>query len=128
MNIKHFIKFWLPVILYMIFIVYLSSLEFPEKPKVHVADRSFKVSDIVLHVLEYGLLSVVLFRAFHNSPAYLKEKAIHLTLIVAFLFGVFDEVHQTVVPTRFFEVKDLISNTVGSFIILLTRKIKILRR
>ena len=128
MDKKHFIKFWLPVILYMIFIFYMSSLEFPRKPNVHIASSSFKVSDIVLHVLEYGLFSIVLFRAFHNSSARFKEKSLYLTLIVAFLYGLFDEVHQMFVQTRFFEIKDLLSNTVGSFMILFTRNVKILRR
>lgn len=128
MQLKRFIKFWLPVILYMIFIFYMSSLEFPGKPKVHIASSSFKVSDMILHILEYGLLSIVLFRAFHNSSARFKEKALYLTLIVAFLYGLFDEIHQIFVPTRFFEVKDLFFNVVGSSIIFFTKKINALRR
>lgn len=126
MDKKNFIRFWLPVILYMVFVFYMSSLEFPGKPKVHIANSSFKVSDIILHVLEYSLLSIVLFRAFHNSSARFKEKALCLTLIVAFLYGLFDEIHQMFVPTRFFEIKDLFFNVLGSSVVYITRRIRFL--
>jgi len=126
MKTKYFIRFWLPVILYMIFIFYMSSLEFPGKPRVHVADQSFKVSDIALHVLEYGLFSVVLFRAFHNSSPMLKRNAAILAIVVASLYGLFDEIHQIFVPTRYFEIKDLFFDVVGSSFVYVTRKIRFL--
>ncbi len=126
MDKGHFIRFWLPVVLWMIFIFYMSSLEFPEKPKVNVGGQKFKVSDILLHVAEYGMLSILLFRAFHNASERTRQRALLLALIIASFYGVIDEVHQVFVPTRYFEIKDIFSNMVGSSIVTITRNVRIL--
>jgi len=74
---------------------------------------------LILHMIEYAILSILLFRAFINSktPTF-RENAIHLAIIVTILYGVTDEIHQHFVPGRVFSHLDVIANGVGSAVIL----------
>ncbi|MHA1292711.1 MAG: VanZ family protein [Promethearchaeota archaeon] len=61
----------------------------------------------ILHLCEYGLLSFLVAFGFRE-----KTKDIYLisiTIIYAFL----DEVHQYFVPNRFFDIYDIITDSIG---------------
>jgi len=65
----------------------------------------------LLHIIEYGILFLLWFFALDNKP-YRKRKAI----IFSFTYGVFDELHQTFVPTREGTVRDVLIDLLGVLI------------
>jgi VanZ family protein len=106
------IRYWLPPLLWMAFIFYLSS------------DKRGQVSDVqainflffkVLHVIWYSILYFLLFRAFYslqNKSMTLKQKMLFAFLIAVF-YGATDEIHQTFVPGREGTVRDACIDALG---------------
>lgn len=70
-----------------------------------------------LHMIEYGFLYYLWFRALHQTNIIPKKHA----LLVAILFTVFyattDEFHQTLVPTREGKLRDVLIDSAGMLII-----------
>jgi VanZ family protein len=91
--------YWVPVALYASLIFYLSSQSHPER---YVPDFVFrKLSDKVLHAIEYALLGFLCYRAFrHAAGAWGGQYGVLLAVAVATLYGVTDEWHQAFVPFR----------------------------
>lgn len=106
------IKYWLPPLIWMSIIFYFSSF-----PKVSVTQNAVYAFIIfkALHIIEYAVLYVLLFRAFYS----LREKKLTLKyqFLLAFLVGVLyalsDEVHQTFIPTREGKLRDALIDTGG---------------
>ena len=116
---KKFLYYWLPVFIYACLIFYLSSL--PEVPLVTEITKE----TLILHMIEYAILSILLFRAFTNSKnTVLRNNAIFLAIIIAILYGITDEIHQYFVPGRFLNHLDIIANGIGSSIVLMRKKLK----
>ena len=110
MNLRARIKVWIPVFLYMLLIFYMSSLEAKELPAVQI-DLS------PIHILEFFILSYLVFRAISNE----KLKTLHifiLTILISTMYGIIDEMHQLFVPGRYFSIFDIIFNFIGSSLIL----------
>ena len=89
------------------------------------------MSDKLLHGLEYGVLGILLYRAFHQTMRTLGS--ISLAIICAVVFGISDEIHQWFVPNRQIDIWDLLADTLGAsiFIVLwvfLTKKISLYQR
>jgi len=96
---KSIIFNWLPPIIWMMFIFFLSS-----QTKVSVTHQF--ISDFIifktLHVIEYSILYLLLFRAFYsikNQKLSFNSKLI-LPIIIGFFYSITDELHQLRVPTR----------------------------
>lgn len=66
------------------------------------------ISDILTHGAVYGLLGVLLYFSFTQQRTF---KAV----LIAFLYGLSDEIHQYFVPGRTPEVKDLFVDTAAAF-------------
>jgi len=110
---KNFLYYWLPVIAYATLIFYLSSIPIPE-PILIVTKETF-----ILHVIEYAILSVLLFRALINSKnPILRDNAILLSILISMFYGITDEIHQFFVPGRTFTYLDIVANGLGSCIVL----------
>lgn len=76
--------------------------------------------DKLLHTLLYFGLGILLCFAFHNaSNPKISERAIHFSLLIGILYGIFDEVHQWFVPGRAATLIDVAFNTLGVLIALL---------
>ena len=107
--LKHFIKFWLPTVLYAILIFWLSSIEKPfgiEFGKGYV--------DKLLHLLEYSIFGYLLLRAVHGSDNTMPWKiAILISFIIGTFYGFTDELHQSVVPGRFAAISDFVFDGLG---------------
>ena len=89
------------------------------------------MSDKLLHGLEYGVLGILLYRAFHQTTRTLVS--IILAIICSVGFGISDEIHQWFVPNRQIDIWDLLADTLGAsiFIVLwvfLTKKISLYQR
>ncbi len=111
---KKFILYWLPVLVYASLIFYFSSL--PEVPPVIIR---IIPETLILHMIEYAILSILLFRTFINSNKdTLKNKAVILSILIATLYGITDEIHQIFVPGRVFSYLDMTVNFIGSMVVL----------
>lgn len=122
---KHFIRYWLPLLMYLVLIFYISSLPL-NNPQEKEIKKTFGVpNDIYEHLFEYGFLAILSFRLFANyKNNSISKKAIAFAILFTISYGIIDEIHQLFVPTRFFEIKDLISNSLGASIILFRKFIK----
>jgi VanZ family protein len=106
----HFIKYWLPAILWYSVIFTISSI-----PNLQANQKLFPFSDKIGHFLEYFILGLLLKRALTNSNYnFLKEKAIHLSIFLATIYAVSDEIHQIFVPQRKFEILDIVVDIIGA--------------
>ena len=107
--------YWVPVALYAGMIFYLSSQSHPEEQLPSLVFE--EVSDKVLHAVEYGILSVLCYRAFRwaAGPA-IAQQAVVLAIVTASLYGITDEVHQSFVPLRDSSWQDWLADTIGAII------------
>jgi uncharacterized membrane protein YccC len=98
-NRKSFYNFFWLIILALIYIWGLNSLKLPIEK---------------MHFVEYGLLSVLLFRALRYN---MRGKSIYLNSgIAVFCLGLLDEGIQYILPNRVYEVKDVIINTIAGML------------
>ncbi|MFQ6041599.1 MAG: VanZ family protein, partial [Candidatus Poribacteria bacterium] len=69
----------------------------------------------VYHLIEYGLLSFLLLRAFMNSSRkILSSDAVFFTVLSTIIFGLTDEIHQAFVPGRSSNIFDWIFDSLGA--------------
>lgn len=66
-----------------------------------------------LHVIEYGLLYFLLFRALYGHRKYGMGQAFFLALTIGVLYAASDEVHQTFVPNREGRLRDVVIDFIG---------------
>lgn len=104
--------YWLPPLVWMSLIFYLSS-----RLKVSVTGK-FVFDFIIfkgLHMLEYALLYFLLFRAFYsiNNQKITINNKLLMPLLFSTLYAVSDELHQTLVPTREGKIRDVFIDTSG---------------
>lgn len=104
-----FLKYWGPVFLYGVCIVYLSSQSVPNE---HLPSFMFRLNDKFLHGLEYGVLGILLYRAFRQMTHTAGSMALGILCVIA--FGISDEIHQWFVPQRQADVWDLFADTIGA--------------
>jgi VanZ family protein len=100
---------WIPPLLYMFVIFYLSSESEP-LPAVtaHVWDK-------LLHTIEYTGLAVLVARALAGEGAS-GVSAILLTVVFVSAYGASDEWHQSFVPLRTADVADWLTDTVAALL------------
>jgi VanZ family protein len=106
---------WILVAAYMALIFYLSSLPHPDEelPKFLFE----KLSDKLLHAIEYAVLAVLCYRAFRRAAGpFAAGYAVILAIITASFYGATDEVHQAFVPLRTSSWTDWVADTVGGVI------------
>ncbi|OGK23408.1 hypothetical protein A3A46_03100 [Candidatus Roizmanbacteria bacterium RIFCSPLOWO2_01_FULL_37_13] len=150
---SRFIRYWLPPIIWMALIFYLSSrLRVSATGKFLFDFLIFKA----LHVIEYAILYLLLFRAFYSiknqqparnatpasnashSDAGWHSVAGGLTIskkflypiIISILYAVLDELHQTFVPTREGKLRDAIIDAAGIILmyIYIKNNLKIIKK
>lgn len=108
-KIQPFIRYWLPVIMYCSLIVYLSSLSYPSR---HLPSFFSGLSDKLVHGIEYGILGILLFRAFQQRHPTIGS--VGLAIVCALAFGISDELHQWFVPHRQADTWDVLADTLGA--------------
>jgi VanZ family protein len=137
-KLRVFLKFWLPVLLWLAVIFTASSdshssqhssrfIEpflrwlFPHMSQAHIEDihHVFRKCG---HLAEYAVLALLLWRALHLSDNHLPKWSwpkVGGTLLLVFLYAASDEFHQIFVPTRTPQVSDVFIDTAGGAIGLL---------
>jgi len=109
-KLKRFVLYWLPLILYCLFIYIQSDHPSPEQI------LTFPYVDKVLHVTAYGIMGILFYRAYQTLR--LKDNIkmlMFLSVVSASLYGISDEIHQFFVPFRQAEVADAIADMIGAF-------------
>ncbi|MEE9176518.1 MAG: VanZ family protein [Thermodesulfobacteriota bacterium] len=125
MELKNWLKrhsivnYWFPVYVYAAIIFYISSLRFGPLPSniwVQGLDL-FDPKRVILHVIEYSGLGYLLYRGFINSDRKLfYENAFLLAILFGLFYGITDEMHQALVPTREMSLYDIFSDGLGTTI------------
>ncbi|MDI6891155.1 MAG: VanZ family protein [Thermodesulfovibrionales bacterium] len=94
---------------YCIFIFALSSSSKPLLPT-----PSFYGADKVIHGIEYTVLGLLLSRSIFNSNLRFSGKfLIILTVALAILYGISDEIHQAFIPGRDTSPWDVLADGLG---------------
>ena len=104
------LRAWAPMVAYLGLIFVVSHVPIARIPVV----KSLKLSDKILHALEYALLCVLAFRALRTvRRPWLFRWAALAALVFSSLFGLSDEWHQGLVG-RDADVADWLADTVGA--------------
>ncbi len=113
------VNYWFPVYVYAAIIFYLSSLRFGPLPS-NILIHGMDLVDpkrVILHVIEYSGLGYLLYRAFINSERKLfYENAFMLAVLFGLFYGITDEIHQALIPTREMSFWDVFSDGFGSMV------------
>ena len=104
MRVKKLIKF-IPSILWMIVIFYFSSKQTTDIGGTNQTSRFLILKSF--HLIEYAFLAFLLFYAL------LKKK---LVIIIAYLYSISDEIHQSFIPGRTSRFRDTLIDLIGIFI------------
>jgi len=110
-KLKLFVLYWLPLILYCLFIYIQSANPSPDQIPI------FPYVDKVLHVTAYGIMGILFYRAYQTLR--LKDNIkmlMFLSVVSASLYGISDEIHQSFVPFRQAEVADVIADMIGAIV------------
>jgi VanZ family protein len=97
---------WVPVLVYVILIFYLSSLS--QVPWTHMAP------DYVSHALEYFGLALLVARGLNDGLSNLiTPRRLLISFLLCLGYAILDEIHQIFVPNRYADVLDVLSDVVG---------------
>lgn len=110
--VRKFIWYWLPTVLWLGGIYFLSA-----QPGLRVSTVNWE--DFILrkiaHIGEYFILSFLLFRSFHYGSGVSRKKSLILAFLISFIYAASDEFHQTFVFDRQGRVRDVLIDTAGIF-------------
>jgi VanZ family protein len=110
---KSNIKYWIPAILYMAFLYYLSSRPAPEELKWLPIIAKLKL----VHIIEYGILYFLVWFAVIKTTSYNKLEVFSLALMFIILYGLTDEFHQIFVVGRTARLEDVAADGVGGIMV-----------
>ena len=108
------VRYWLPALCCMALIFFLSSLSGSSL-------SDFGSLDVIIkkgaHITEYAILYFLLFRAFQSLMV--TRRALIVSAVIAVLYSISDEYHQTFVPFREGTVRDVFIDSIGIFLMYL---------
>ena len=128
MSVRRFLRYWLPVVAWMIFI-FLGSTDLLSAEHTSrligpflrwfasdVTDATIASAQLFVrkcgHLLEYAILAALLYRAFRQQS----ERVFVLAFIVAAIYAALDEFHQSFVTSRTASPWDVAIDCLGAFI------------
>lgn len=106
------LSFWLPPALWAYLIFHFSSGSIPLASTVYWQDFAVKKTG---HVLLFGFLAILLYRALRGEGVERKKAAIWAVVISAF-YGMTDEYHQMFTQGREARVRDVFIDAAGSVV------------
>ena len=106
------VKVFLPAAAYMLLIAFMSSRPSPEFATLFPMWLGIKT----LHVLEFGLLALLLARGMFRVTAWKASRIYFLAILLTTAYGVSDEVHQLFVPGRSARAGDVVADCIGALI------------
>ena len=114
--INSLLRYWLPPVLWMGLIFIVSAQ--PTLPH-HPDDLFDTILKKVAHMMEYGTLAFLLWRALSRGRGALSRSALVTAFVVSVLYAASDEYHQTFVPGRNGTPVDVGVDALGSLVALL---------
>ena len=99
--------YWVPTLLWMGVIFFLSML-----PESATPGRGI-IPDKVCHAGEYFILAFLILFALQRTTQFRFFTSFWITFAWVIVYGLSDEIHQLYVPTRHFEVGDLLADVCG---------------
>jgi VanZ like family len=100
---------WAPPLIWMALIFVGSTLDSGDKPGL----LDFPHADKLMHLFEYGVLGFLFARIVGRREPTILPTVLIASALLAFAYGVTDEVHQIWVPTRTFSLLDLTADLIG---------------
>jgi VanZ family protein len=108
-KLKKFTFYWLPLIVYCLFVYIQSDYPSPESLP------SFDFSDKLYHLAGYAVMGVLFYRAYQTLPFKDNIQLLVLfSMISATFYGISDEIHQSFVPYRDGNLLDVIADFLGA--------------
>lgn len=108
-SLRQITIFWLPVVLWAAVIFSFSSITTNAVSEIHWKDFIVKK---LAHIGEYGIFTILLYRALQGS-GFSKKKASIWALLVCILYAISDEYHQSFTPGRGPTLRDVGFDTIG---------------
>jgi len=109
-RIYNFVFYWFPILIYCLLIFIQSS-----RPSPANLPHDFAHIDKLLHFSAYAFLGALFARAFRTlSTKNNLRLVMTLSIILAGLYGISDEIHQAFVPFRDGDIMDVIADILGS--------------
>jgi VanZ family protein len=106
-----FKNYWLPVIIYAIFIFLVSSIPGNYIPNI------FNFQSTVFHITEYAVFAFFINRALKACyPAAVPVNRFVWVLLIAVVYAISDEFHQKFVPNRSCSLYDVFCDGLGAVI------------
>ena len=106
-NFKTALIWWASTITYMGLIYYLSSQQGVD---ISSLPENF---DKIAHVFIYMPLSFLLYISLRKSG--LRNYVFVIAVIFAGIYGISDEIHQSIVPGRYPDINDVLADLIGAF-------------
>jgi VanZ family protein len=115
MEMRKFVKYHLPAILYGILIIALSTVAYLKAPRI----SHFEL-DKLIHFAEYAVFAALIFRSFSNlTPKIGRGKALIMSFAFLIFFALGDEFCQKFVPGRDASAIDFLYDLLGLTIMLI---------
>lgn len=109
-GIKPYSKYLL--IAWIIIILTVSSV--PSLPTIKIdSGKSIIRLDYFIHFFEYGLLAFMAYVYFTDLRFEMSQKKYAIVTAGLIFLSMADELHQILIPGRYFNVKDMLSNVLG---------------
>lgn len=110
---------WLPLVLWMILIYWLSAQPTLPRPRLELWEDLFSYG---AHGFFFGVLSLLAWRAIVSGsvalPSLLATAPLQSASLIAALYGIIDEVHQSAVPGRHASIWDWLADVAGALMAL----------
>ncbi|GAB6282358.1 MAG: hypothetical protein STSR0008_11030 [Ignavibacterium sp.] len=102
---------YLPLLIYWSILFILTSIPINKLPEIGLSDK-------IEHFGAYLVLSFLLNLAFRfqNKIKLFSERPNLFSFLFAFIYGVFDEIHQAFIPGRDCDLFDLTADTIGAIL------------
>lgn len=102
--------YWLPFVLWALVIFSFSATSTPAVSTVEWKNFIIKKT---IHIGEYGVFTLLLYRAFTKTGVS-KKKSLIVSILVAIFYAITDEFHQSFTPGRDPRIRDVFFDSFGS--------------
>lgn len=109
------IRYWGPAFLMMVAIFIFSSIPSAGMPNFGFMDFLVKKGG---HALGYGLLALAYLRGLKGESSTIDSRQLFVAWILATLYSISDEYHQSFVPGRYPAVTDVMIDAIGAMLAL----------
>lgn len=125
-KLLRFVYYWFPPLMWMTIIYYMSS-----QPRITMTQSSHWDFFIFksLHMIEYGLLFFLLYRAFRSLKVIANAWVVVSAIGISALYAASDELHQLSIPTRTGRLRDVFIDILGMLVVYaMIKSIRILQK